>query len=155
MVHHGVPQSYSPRPRCLQPFASINRSRLILWSHCHSLSQSQQINLALNALISLNSLGGGDLIIWCGKDVTVTTDDFSLEQKERAQQRQTEQRRQERSRRNRLILFAAHSMQVQSWVTRASQMRAFLRKLIVTVFLDCGSGKGACGCLARQTHVQD
>ena len=106
MVHHGVPQSYSARPRCLQPFASINRSRLIRWSHWHSLSQSQQINLALNALISLNSLGGGDFIIWCGKDVTVTTDDFSLEQKERAQQRQTEQRRQERSRRNRLILFA-------------------------------------------------
>jgi translocation and assembly module TamB len=70
------------------------------------LPWNQQINLALKAFISLDSLGGGDFVFWCGKDVTVTTDDFNLEQKERSQQRQTEQRRRERSRRKRLILLA-------------------------------------------------
>ena len=52
-------------------------------------------------------LGGDDFQIGCGEDVNVTTDDFSLEQEARSQQRKTERRQRERLKRKTLVFLAS------------------------------------------------
>ena len=52
-------------------------------------------------------LGGDDFQIGCGEDVNVTTDDFSLEQEARSQQRKTERRQRERLKRKKLVFLAS------------------------------------------------